>query len=286
MHKMANTQKKIKKLKMAIPKGRVLKDSLDLLRKSGFIEHPDGDYDSRRLIFDYEEDKVSLLIVKPWDVPTFVEYGAADAGISGKDVLLEKPKNVYEPLDLRIGECRIVAAARGDLIKHNLSPLEASVISSNSITLDSIIKDDMHSWDDIHITNMNDSDKKLFFSNIVLKIKDNVKKLYHSKANLRVATKYVRIARDFFNKKGVPNVQIIKLYGNVELAPLSGLCDFIIDLVSTGETLRQNNLMPIEDVAVVTSRLIVNRASLKINPGGIASLIDNLKRQVEKNASV
>ncbi|MDA8053757.1 MAG: ATP phosphoribosyltransferase [Deltaproteobacteria bacterium] len=279
---MANTQKKIKKLKIAIPKGRVLKDSLDLLRKSGFIQHPDYDYDSRRLIFDYEEDGVSLLIVKPWDVPTFVEYGAADAGISGKDVLLEKPKNVYEPLDLRIGRCRIVAAAGEDLIKHGLPSLAASVVAGNIFTGNSIINDDIHNWDDIHIINMNDSDKKLFFS----KIKDNVKKLYHSKANLRVATKYVRIARDFFNKKGVPNVQIIKLYGNVELAPVSGLCDFIVDLVSTGETLRQNNLMPIEDVAVVSSRLIVNRASLKINPGGIASLIDNLKRQVEKNADI
>ena len=279
---MANTQKKIKKLKIAIPKGRVLKDSLDLLRKSGFIQHPDYDYDSRRLIFDYEEDGVSLLIVKPWDVPTFVEYGAADAGISGKDVLLEKPKNVYEPLDLRIGRCRIVAAAGEDLIKHGLPSLAASVVAGNIFTGNSIINDDIHNWDDIHITNMNDSDKKLFFS----KIKDNVEKLYHSKANLRVATKYVRIARDFFNKKGVPNVQIIKLYGNVELAPVSGLCDFIVDLVSTGETLRQNNLMPIEDVAVVSSRLIVNRASLKINPGGIASLIDNLKRQVEKNADI
>ena len=279
---MANTQKKIKKLKIAIPKGRVLKDSLDLLRKSGFIQHPDYDYDSRRLIFDYEEDGVSLLIVKPWDVPTFVEYGAADAGISGKDVLLEKPKNVYEPLDLRIGRCRIVAAASEDLIKHGLPSLAASVVAGNIFTGNSIINDDIHNWDDIHIINMNDSDKKLFFS----KIKDNVEKLYHSKANLRVATKYVRIARDFFNKKGVPNVQIIKLYGNVELAPVSGLCDFIVDLVSTGETLRQNNLMPIEDVAVVSSRLIVNRASLKINPGGIASLIDNLKRQVEKNADI
>ena len=284
---MANTQKKIKKLKIAIPKGRVLKDSLDLLRKSGFIQHPDYDYDSRRLIFDYEEDGVGLLIVKPWDVPTFVEYGAADAGISGKDVLLEKPKNVYEPLDLRIGRCRIAFAAGEDLLKHGLSPLAYSVVADNMFTGNSIINDDIHNWYDFHIImnggEMNDSDKKLY----LLKIKDDVKKLcYHSKANLRVATKYVRIARDFFNKKGVPNVQIIKLYGNVELAPVSGLCDFIVDLVSTGETLRQNNLMPIEDVAVVSSRLIVNRASLKINPGGIASLIDNLKRQVEKNADI
>lgn len=243
---MANTQRKIKKLKIAIPKGRVLKDGIDLLRAAGFVKHPYGDYDSRRLIFDYEEDDVSLLIVKPWDVPTFVEYGAADAGISGRDVLLEKPKNVYEPLDLKIGKCRVVAAVNRNLLKHNVGF---------------------------------SGDKKGSLAHVE-------KTLYHSKANLIIATKYVRITKDFFNKKGVPNVQIIKLYGNVELAPLSGLCDFIVDLVSTGETLRQNDLVPIEDIALVTSRLIVNRASLKINSERVASLINNLKRQVEKDADI
>ena len=96
----------------------------------------------------------------------------------------------------------------------------------------------------------------------------------------------MRIARDFFNKKGVSNVQIIKLYGNVELAPISGLCDFIVDLVSTGETLRQNNLVPIEDIVHVTSRLIVNRASLKINSADIAALIEDLKERVNKNEGI
>ncbi len=243
---MADTKKKIKKLKIAIPKGRILKDGINLLRASGFIKHPYSDYDSRRLIFDYKEDDVSLLIVKPWDVPTFVEYGAADAGISGLDVLLEKPKNVYEPLDLKIGKCRVVAAVNRNLLKHDA---DFSVNKKGSL---------------IHAE----------------------KTLYHSRVNLLIATKYVRITKDFFNKKGVSNVQIIKLYGNVELAPLSGLCDFIVDLVSTGETLRQNDLVPIEDIAIVTSRLIVNRASLKINPERIASLINNLKQQVEKNAGI
>ena len=265
---MANTQKKIKKLKIAIPKGRVLKDSLELLRKAGFIQHPDSDYDSRRLIFDYKEDRVSLLIVKPWDVPTFVEYGAADAGISGKDVLLEKPKNVYEPLDLKIGRCKIVAAVNRDLIKGNASGL------NNTGGVAAIGQ----SPDGVHVP----------LSRVPAESRSESRhlKLYYSRANLRVATKYVRIAKDFFNKKGVPNVQIIKLYGNVELAPASGLCDFIVDLVSTGETLRQNNLISVEDITFVTSRLIINRASLKINPGEIASLIDNLKRQVEKNADI
>lgn len=247
---MSVKQKKIKKLKIAIPKGRVLEDSLYLLRKAGFIKHPDSDYNSRKLIFEYEEDDVSLFIVKPWDVPTFVEYGASDAGISGKDVLLEKPKNIYEPLDLGIGKCRIVAAVSRDLIKN--SNAHSSNKSGDFIDIDDIIK----------------------------------KKLYYSKTNLRVATKYVRITRDFFIKKGVPNVQIIKLYGNIELAPLSGLCDFIVDLVSTGETLKQNNLVAIEDITAVTSRLIVNRASLKINSESIALLINKLRQQVEKNADI
>ncbi len=244
-------QNKKKKLKIAVPKGRVLKDALGLLRKSGYVKHPDADYDSRRLIFDYQDDDVSLLIVKPWDVPTFVEYGAADAGISGKDVLLEKPRNVYEPLDLGIGKCRIVVAVDKDI---DIIGKEIKRGSKNA----NVSKDD----------------------------NDIKKKIYYSGTNLRIATKYIHITREFFNKKGVSNVQIIKLYGNVELAPISGLCDFIVDLVSTGETLKQNNLMPIEDIVFVTSRLIVNRASLKINSEEIASLIDNLKEYVKKNAAI
>ncbi len=251
-------QNKNKKLKIAVPKGRVLKDALDFLRKSGYVNHPDADYDSRKLIFDYQDDDVSLLIVKPWDVPTFVEYGAADAGISGKDVLLEKPRNVYEPLDLGIGKCRVVVAADRDIInKENKRCRKNTDAVSGALEKSlSIIGEDVK------------------------------KKIYYSGSNLRIATKYVRITREFFNKKGVSNIQIIKLYGNVELAPISGLCDFIVDLVSTGETLKQNNLMPLEDIVFVTSRLIVNRASLKINSENIASLINSLKEQVQKNAGI
>lgn len=244
---MRPPRNKKKKIKIAVPKGRVLNEALGLLRNAGYIKHPDVDYDSRKLIFDYAEDGISLLIVKPSDVPTFVEYGAADAGISGKDVLLEKPKNVYEPLDLEIGKCRIVVAAGKDFIKSTFD-FHSSCGKSHP-----------------------DSGK------VVLP-------MYYGKANLRVATKYVRITRDFFNKKGVSNMQIIKLYGNVELAPISGLCDLIVDLVSTGETLRQNDLSPIEDIISVTSRLIVNRASLKINPEEISSLIEKLRGQIGKNA--
>lgn len=263
---------KNKKLKIAIPKGRILKEGLELLRKAGYIQHPDSDYNSRKLIFDYKDDAVSLLIVKPWDVPTFVEYGAADAGISGKDVLLEKPRNVYEPIDLGIGKCRVVMATGREPVNKEIGRIirESNIDFPVNVDGELIAKE------------INDDYIGQFPA-----IEDDIKKnLYYSKMNLRIATKYVRITRDFFNKKGVSNVQIIKLYGNVELAPISGLCEFIVDLVSTGETLKQNNLIPIEDIALVTSRLIVNRASLKINPEEIACLIDNLKEQIKKNASV
>ena len=249
--------RKLKKLKIAVPKGRVLKDALRFLRESEYIKHPDADYDSRKLIFDYEDDSVSLLIVKPLDVPTFVEYGAADAGIAGKDVLLEKPRNIYEPLDLGIGKCRVVVAAHKNLILSK--DTEFNIKKKCALKVEECFPE----------------------------INDDIRnKIYYSGVNISIATKYVRIARDFFNKKGVSNVQIIKLYGNVELAPISGLCDFIVDLVSTGETLRQNNLIPIEDIVHVTSRLIVNRASLKINSADIAALIEDLKERVNKNEGI
>jgi ATP phosphoribosyltransferase len=277
---MKTAQNKKKKLKIAIPKGRVLKEGLELLRKAGYVKHPDSDYDSRKLIFDYKDDTVSLLIVKPWDVPTFVEYGAADAGISGKDVLLEKPRNVYEPIDLGIGKCRIVMAAGRELVDREIE----RIIKEPNIDFPVDVSRGLISKGIKHGRNNGAADE---YAGQFPDIEDDIKKkLYYSRVNLRIATKYVRITRDFFNRKGVSNVQIIKLYGNVELAPISGLCDFIVDLVSTGETLKQNNLMPIEDIALVTSRLIVNRASLKINPGEIASLIDNLKEQIKKNAGV
>ena len=269
-----------KKLKLAVPKGRILKEGLDLLRKAGYIKHPDSAYDSRKLIFDYKEDGVSLLIVKPWDVPTFVEYGAADAGISGKDVLLENPMNVYEPLDLGIGRCKIVVAAPKSIMLEIARDIYSNAYDisgpNGTANLLDIVGEDASTVMDGSIITAPSGEQVM-----VAEIKGRI---YRAKTNLRVATKYVRITKDFFNKKGVTNVQIIKMYGNVELAPLSGLADLIVDLVSTGETLRQNNLVPIENIASVTSRLIVNRASLKINSGQIATLIEKLKGQIEKDA--
>jgi ATP phosphoribosyltransferase len=240
------------KVRIAIPKGRVLESALDLLRKSGFIKHSDEDYNSRKLIFNYEDDNAKLLIVKPWDVPTFVEYGAADIGIAGKDILLEKFKNVYEPLDLGIGKCKLAVAVH--------SSINFSNIAGGNAILEKSYKNEKIATGGNEINNIRTA---LYLSN-----------------NIRVATKYVNITKDFFKKKGI-SVQIVKLYGNIELAPLTGLCEVIVDLVSTGETLRQNNLLLIEEIALITSRLIVNRASLKTNPKEIHNIIMRINQNIK-----
>ncbi|RZD17381.1 MAG: ATP phosphoribosyltransferase [Candidatus Acididesulfobacter guangdongensis] len=241
------------KVRIAIPKGRVLESALDLLRKSGFIKHSDEDYNSRKLIFNYEDDNAKLLIVKPWDVPTFVEYGAADIGVAGKDILLEKFKNVYEPLDLGIGKCKIAVAVHKSINFGNIAGADAAVLGQSD-----------------------KNEKKAINGNET----NNIRTALYLSNNIRVATKYVNITKDFFKKKGI-SVQIVKLYGNIELAPLTGLCEVIVDLVSTGETLRQNNLLLIEEIALITSRLIVNRASLKTNPKEIHNIIMRINQNIK-----
>jgi ATP phosphoribosyltransferase len=160
---------------------------------------------------------MTFLIVRPADVPTYVEHGAADVGIVGKDVLLEQDSDVYEPLDLGFGACRIaVAAFRGQTARDRLS------------------------------------------------------------SKIRVATKYPKITERYFNQRGVP-VEIIKLYGSIELAPIVGLADRIVDLVETGNTLKAHGLVETECIARSTARLIVNRASLKLKHEAIAELLKNLR---------
>jgi ATP phosphoribosyltransferase len=160
---------------------------------------------------------MTFLIVRPADVPTYVEHGAADVGIVGKDVLLEQDCDVYEPLDLGFGACRIaVAAFRGQAARDRLS------------------------------------------------------------SKIRVATKYPKITERYFNQRGVP-VEIIKLYGSIELAPIVGLADRIVDLVETGNTLKAHGLVEVECIARSTARLIVNRASLKLKHQAIAELLKNLR---------
>ena len=206
---------------IAIPKGRILDESVALFKKIG-IDCDELLSSSRKLIFENTAQRMRYMIVRATDVPTYVEYGAADLGIVGKDTLLEQEKDVYEPLDLKFGYCRMMVAEPAGLAKD----------------------DDPSRW-----------------------------------SNIRIATKYPNITEKYFAGKGV-QVEIIKLYGSIELAPLVGLSERIVDLVSTGETLKQNGLVEVETIAEITTRLIVNRASLKTKHRRIADIIEGLEKQV------
>lgn len=166
--------------------------------------------------------RMRYMIVRATDVPTYVEYGCADLGIVGKDTLMEQEKDVYEPLDLKFGYCRMMVAEPAELSRD----------------------DDPAGW-----------------------------------TSIRIATKYPHVAEKYFSGKGV-QVEIIKLYGSIELAPLVGLSERIVDLVSTGETLKQNGLVEVETIAEITTRLIVNRASLKTKHERIAGIIQRLEQHV------
>jgi ATP phosphoribosyltransferase len=195
---------------IAVSKGRIYEEALPLLAKMG-IQPVDDPETSRKLILPTTRDDVQLVIIRATDVPTFVEYGAADMGIAGKDVLIEHgAENLYEPIDLNIARCKLMTAAHKD----------APAISGR----------------------------------------------------VRVATKYVTIAQSYFASLGV-QAEIIKLYGSMELAPLVGLADCIVDLVDTGNTLRANNLEPRELIMNISSRLVVNKASMKMKNAVISELL-------------
>jgi len=206
------------RLTMALPKGRNLQATVKLLRKIGFsaLDFPEG---SRRLIFEDRDLEVDFLTLRDLDIPTYVEHGAADMGIVGKDILLEQQKDVYEPLDLKFGACRLVLA----------KPKDAPVISDAA-------------------------------------------RLSH----IRVATKFPRITTEYMIRKGI-QVEVIKLYGSIELAPIVGLSEWIVDLVSSGRTLAENGLVEVEEIARATARLIVNRASHKTKFDRVESMIDKLR---------
>jgi len=206
---------------IAIPKGRILHDSVSLFRKIG-IDCDELLSDTRKLIFENPKQKMRYMIVRATDVPTYVEYGCADLGIVGRDTLLEQQKDLYEPLDLKFGYCRLVVA----------EPVELSRT------------DDPASW-----------------------------------TNIRIATKYPNVTEKYFAGKGV-QVEIVKLYGSIELAPLVGLSERIVDLVSTGETLRQNGLVEVETIAEITCRLIVNRGSLKTKHKRITQILEGLEKHI------
>jgi ATP phosphoribosyltransferase len=212
-------------LTIALPKGRILKEASTLFKAAG-IDITPVMQDDRRLIFEGIADGLRFMVIRSQDVPTYVEYGAADIGIAGKDVLLEQDKDLYEPLDLGIGVCRMMVA----------EPKELSEA-------------------------------------------DNPKQWTH----IRVATKYPNITLRHFLAKGI-QVEIIKLYGSIELAPLLGLSERIVDLVQTGETLKKNGLVEVEHIMNITSKLVCNRASLKTKPRLVKSLVDSLGKAVSSAA--
>ncbi len=201
---------------LALSKGRIFEETLPLLAAAGIevLENPET---SRKLILATNRPEVRVVLVRASDVPTYVQYGGADIGVAGRDVLIEHGvQGLYQPLDLNIARCRMSVACRADFDY-------AAAIKQGS--------------------------------------------------RLRVATKYTQIARQHFADKGV-HVDLIKLYGSMELAPLTGLADAIVDLVSTGGTLRANKLVEVEHVMDISSRLVVNQAALKLKPAPLRALID------------
>jgi ATP phosphoribosyltransferase len=201
---------------IALSKGRIFEDTLPLLAAAGLTPSEDPDK-SRKLIIGTNRADVRVVIVRASDVPTYVQYGAADLGVAGKDVLLESnTQGIYQPLDLNIGKCRMMVAVQ------------------NGFDYAAAVK---------------------------------------RGARLNVATKYVETAREHFSKKGM-HVNLIKRYGSMELAPLTGLAEAIVDLVSTGSTLKANNLIAVEEIMPISSRLIVNRAALKLKHDALQPLID------------
>ncbi len=213
---------------LALSKGRIFDETLPLLRAAG-IEVSEDPEKSRKLIIGTNRANVRVVLVRATDVPTYVQYGGADIGVTGKDTLIEHGGDgLYQPLDLQIAQCRMSVATRADFDY-------ASAVKQGS--------------------------------------------------RIRVATKFTRIASEHFATKGV-HVDLIKLYGSMELAPLTGLADAIVDLVSSGNTLRANHLVEVEKIMHISARLVVNQASLKLKREPIRAIIDAFASAIaEKDAN-
>ena len=218
------TSKDMEYLTIALPKGKLFGLSADLLEKIGYTAE-DLSEKSRKLVITNEEKKIKFIISKTADVPTYVEYGAADIGVIGKDVLLESGKDVYELLDLGFGKCHLMMAVDKNKKREKLSDY----------------------------------------------------------ANTRVATKFPHIAEKFFNSKGM-QMEYIKLNGSIELGPIVGLSESIVDIVETGTTLRENNLEEIAFIMEATARLICNRVSFKLKFYRIHQLTEDLRKIMEMTA--
>lgn len=205
---------------IALSKGRILKEEVAIFKSAG-IDISDVIKDDRRLLFNFKEIGVSIMLLKPFDVPVYVEKGAADLGIVGRDVILEERREVFSLLDLRIGCCRISVA----------KPKKTAV---------------------------------------------------NGESKLKIGTKFPEITRSFYQSRGV-NVDIVKLYGSIELAPLTGITDCIVDIVSSGETLRKNGLVEVEKICDISSYLIANRTSFKTKFPEIKRVIDGIKKGLEQS---
>lgn len=215
--------KDMRYITFALGKGRLAKKTLELLEEIGITCEEMKDKDTRKLIFVNEELRLKFFLAKGPDVPTYVEYGAADIGVVGKDTLLEEGRRAYEVLDLGFGKCRMCVCgpeSAGELLKHH--------------------------------------------------------------EMIRVASKYPRIAKDYFYNKKHQTVDIIKLNGSVELGPMVGLSDVIVDIVETGSTLKENGLVVLEEICPLSARMIVNQVSMKMEADRIKDLIKKLKKQIAK----
>lgn len=212
-----------KEIKIAIPKGYLFEPCVGVLKKAGYNVKSLME-NNRKLCIDSPQDSIQYVISRPMDVPVYVEHGACDIGFSGKDALMEKENNVYELLDLKIGECRIILATLKDCV-------------------------------------------------------EKVKEHYMHFGLVKVATSYPNVAKKYFDKKGI-QAEIIKLHGSVELAPVLGIADEIMDITSTGKTLEENNLVEMEEIAVSTTRLIANITSYRVKYELISDFINRIKNAI------
>lgn len=212
-----------KEIKIAVPKGYLFEPCVNLLKNAGYNVKPLLEK-NRKLAISSGQDSIQYIISRPMDVPVYVEHGACDIGLSGKDALMEKESNVYELLDLRIGKCRIILATLKDCV-------------------------------------------------------EKVKEHYMHFGLVKVATSYPNIAKKYFESRGI-QAEIIKLHGSVELAPVLGIADEIMDISSTGKTLEENNLVEMEEIAVSTTRLIANITSYRVKYDMISDFISKIKNAI------